>query len=423
MSSSPAIGLTDAELADRRRKRLLGDLVAGISVALVLIPQSLAYAEIAGVPAYVGLSAAALPPLVAAYFASSPYLQTGPVALTSLLTFGALASFSEADPIAYVRLAALLAIIAGTIRVALGLLRLGSVAYIMTQPVVLGFTSGAAVLILASQLPKVFGLDSDAGVLRGAFDAISAPQDWETASIFISIFTIAAMLGGRRIHALFPGVLVAVIAVLLWSNLTGYSGPVVGELPGGFPRPSLDLPWDQFPRLIVPGFIIALVGFAEPASIARTYADSENIPWDSNRELVSQGIANLTSGIVGAFPVGGSFSRSSLGHLAGAKTRLSGAVTGAFVLLTLPLDPLLKNLPTAVLGAIVLAAVFKLIQVVEIYRMNSKSRINAAVATFTFCATLISVPRLEIGVILGVASSGVARLYDNRLQRQSSAST
>ncbi len=408
-------GTASPTAPDDRRARLLGDLVAGISVALVLIPQSLAYAELAGVPAYIGLSAAALPPLFAAYFASSPYLQTGPVALTSLLTFGALAPLNESNPLEYVRLAALLAIITGLIRAALGLFGLGSVAYIMTKPVVLGFTSGAAVLILASQLPKVFGMESDAGVLRGAFDALTSPQNWELAAILISGFTLVAMLGGRRIHVLFPGVLVAVLAVLLWSNVTGYDGLVVGELPTGFRTPSLDLPWDQTTRLLVPGFVIALVGFAEPASIARTYAEAEDIPWDSSRELLSQGIANLTSGIMGAFPVGGSFSRTSLGHLAGAKTKLSGAITGAVVFLTLPLDPLLKNLPRAVLGAIVLAAVFKLIRVVDIYRMRTVSKIDAGVAAFTFVATLVTVPRLEIGVLLGILASFASSVYKKQV--------
>jgi SulP family sulfate permease len=393
------------------RKRLLGDLVAGISVALVLVPQSLAYAEIAGVPAYVGLSAAALPPLLAAYFASSPYLQTGPVALTSLLTFGALAPFNESRPAEYIKLAALLALIAGAIRLGLGLLRMGSVAYLMSGPVVLGFTSGAAVLILCSQLPKLFGMESDAGVLGGAFDSVTSPAEWELSAILISLFTVGVMLGGRRIHALFPSVLVAVLAVLVWSNLTDYSGFVVGELPGGFPTPSLDLPWSETSRLLVPGFIIAVVGFAEPASIARIYAAQERIPWNASRELVSQGVANLTSGVVGGFPVGGSFSRSSLGHIAGAKTRLSGAITGAVVLLLLPVAPLLENLPRAVLGAVVLAAVVKLIRVADIFRMRSVSGVQASVAAITFIVTLASSPRLEYGVIIGIGASVVAHLY------------
>lgn len=390
-------------------KPLLGDIVAGISVALVLIPQSLAYAEIAGVPAYVGLSAAGLPPLFAAYFASSPWLQTGPVALTSLLTFGALAPFGESDPGEYIRLAALLALLVGVFRLVLGLLSMGSVAYVMSQPVVLGFTSAAAVLIFCSQVPEVLGLRSDAGVLKGAFDALSSAGDWQLSAIVISIFTAALMLGGRRLHALFPGVLVALVAVLIWSNVTNYTGFVVGELPGGLPRPSLDLPWSRTSNLLVPGFIIALVGFAEPAAIARTYAAQEHVAWNPNRELVGQGIANLTSGVVSGFPVGGSFSRSSLGHIAGAKTRLSGAITGAVVLLLLPIAPLLENLPQAVLGAIVLASVIKLIRFMDIFKMWAISRNQAAVASITFAATLASSPRVEFGVIIGVGASVVAR--------------
>lgn len=401
-----------ADTDDRKRERLIGDVVAGVSVALVLIPQSLAYAEIAGVPAYVGLSAAALPLLVAAYFVSSPYLQTGPVALTSLLTFGALAGFEEQDASRYIKLAALLAIMAGAIRLILGLLRLGSVAYIMTKPVVLGFTTGAAVLIVFSQLPKVFGLDTDAGVVRGALDAVTTPDLWERSAIVISIITIAITAGGRRLHPLFPGVLVALSAILIWSNVTGYSGLVVGELPGGFPTPSLDLPWDQSARLIIPALVIAIVGFAEPASIARTYAEIENTPWDASKELVSQGIANLTSGLVGAFPVGGSFSRSSLGHMAGAKTKLSGAITGAIVLVLLPIAPALENLPRAVLGAIVIYSVVKLIRFVHIFRMRTDSLPDASVATFTCVVTVVSSPNLEIGVILGILASGLAYLYD-----------
>lgn len=393
------------------RQRLLGDLVAGISVALVLVPQSLAYAEIAGLPAYVGLTAAAIPPLFAAYFASSPYLQTGPTALMALLTFGALAPLNESDPAEYIKLAALLALIAGVIRLALGLIRAGSVAYLMSRPVVLGFTSGAAVLILCSQLPKVVGLKSDAGVLRGAFDAISSPGAWELSAMGIAIFTVAVMTGGRRLHALFPGVLVAVLAVLVWSNLTDYSGFVVGELPGGFPTPSLDLPWSRTSRLLVPGFIIAVVGFAEPASIARTYAAQERMQWNASRELVSQGIANLSSGIFGGLPVGGSFSRSSLGHIAGAKTKLSGAITGAVVLLLLPIAPLLEDLPRAILGAIVIAAVVKLIKVPDIFKMWNVSRVQALVAATTFVATIVSSPRVEFGVIIGVGASIIAHLY------------
>ena len=153
-----------------------GDLIAGLSVALVAIPQSLAYAELAGLPPQFGLFASALPPLAAAAFVSSRYLQTGPVALTALLTFGALSPIAEPFSPEFIQLAALLALLVGIMRVALGLFRLGGVAYLLSEPVLLGFTTGAAILIVGSQLPKVFDMAPDeGGVLANAGYALTRP--------------------------------------------------------------------------------------------------------------------------------------------------------------------------------------------------------------------------------------------------------
>ena len=302
----------------------LGDVIAGVSVALVLIPQSLAYAEIAGVPPHIGLFASALPPLLAAPFSSSPYLQTGPVALTSLLTFGALSGLETTGTAEYVELAALLALIVGAARLALGLVRMGAVAYLMSQPVLLGFTSGAAILIVSSQVPSIFGaVPDDDGVLEGAWWVVIRPDEWDATALALSVITVAVVLGARRVHHLLPGVLVMVIAAVIWSEVTDYDGAVVGDLPGGFISLSLDLPFGDAADLLIPGIVIALVGFAEPASISRTFATADRIPWSANRELVSQGVANLASGVSGGFPVGGSFSRSSLNRLAGASTAWS----------------------------------------------------------------------------------------------------
>ncbi len=172
-------------------------------MALVLIPQSLAYAEIAGVPPHVGLFASALPPLLAAPFASSPYLQTGPVALTSLLTFGALSGLEATGTAEYVEVAALLALIVGATRLALGLVRLGSVAYLMSEPVLVGFTSGAAILIVSSQVPSIFGASPDTdGVLERAWWVVSRPGEWDGTSLVLSVITVAVVLGSRRIHQL-----------------------------------------------------------------------------------------------------------------------------------------------------------------------------------------------------------------------------
>ena len=313
----------------------VGDIVAGLSVALVLVPQALAYAELAGLPPRHGLYAAALPPIAAAFFASSPYLQTGPVAMTSLLTFGAL-SFA-AGTAEYVGLAALLALVVGAARVLIGLARAGWIAYLMSRPVLTGFAAAAAILIVASQLPTALGVEAPAGdLLVRAWWAVRHADSWEPTSIMLSLITAAVIVAGRRVHALFPGVLVAVIIGVIYSSLSNYAGPVVGEIPASPPPISLALPWSSLPLLIIPGGVIALVGFAEASAVARSFAEQDRKPWSPDREFISQGVANVVSAVSGGFPVGGSFSRSSINRLAGGHTRWSGAITGIAVLLFLP---------------------------------------------------------------------------------------
>lgn len=393
-------------------KPTMGDVVAGISVALVALPQSLAYAEIAGMPPQYGLFASAVPPILAALFVSSRYLQTGPVALTALLTFGALEPLAGPASADYIALAAALALLVGVFRVLFGLLRLGGLAYLLSEPVLTGFTTGAAVLILSSQLPRMLDVTPEGdGVLADAFDALMSPGEWELAAIGFALLTLVFMFGGRKLHALFPGVLVAVIVGIVISAAAGYSGSTVGELDGGFVSLNVDFPWDRIGDLVVPALVIALVGFAEPSSIARTFAAQEREPWDANREMVSQGVANIAAAFSGAFPVGGSFSRSSLNKLAGASSAWAGAITGAFVLLALPLTPLLEDLPGAILGAIVLGAVIKLVRLDALFELARVNWVQALVGLGTFAATLVSAPRVERGVLVGVGLALFAHLY------------
>lgn len=385
------------------------DLIAGLSVALVLIPQGMANATIAGMPPYVGLYASSLPLIVFALFASSPYLQTGPVALTSLLTFGALSGAGFAtETTEYIAAGALLALIVGLLRLVLGVLRLGVVAYIICEPVMIGFTAGAAVVILTSQLPKAFGMvpPDDYGTLRGAFWAVTNPGDWQPQAVAIAVVTLVLMLGGRTIHALFPGVLVAVIGAIVYSNLTDYSskfdGAVVGAIPAGFPPISFAFPWNDLPALIVGGLVIALVGFAEPSAIARTFAKADGIPWSATRELFSSGMANLTTSISGGFPIGGSFARSSVNRFSGAQTRWSGGVTGLILLAFLPFAAVLENLPNAVLGAVVVGAVLSLLNPVRMLRLWPRSRSQAVLSVLTFVATVVSTPKIQYAILFGV---------------------
>ena len=400
-----------ASASPGRLRAALPDLIAGTSVALVLIPQSLAYAELAGMPPERGLYAATIPLLVAAPLASSPYLQTGPVAITSLLTFGALSTLAQPGSDEYVALGLLLALVVGAVRVAVGLLRAGVIAYLMSQPMLLGFVPAAAVLIVASQLPSALGVEPPAGgVLEQFVWTLAHPGAWRLTAIALAAGTLALMLGGRRLHPLFPGVLVAVAIAAAVSPLLGYRGEVVGDITVGLPPLSLDLPFAALGTLLIPGAVIALVGFAEPASIARAFAAEDRKTWDADREFVSQGAANVAAGLTGAFPVGGSFSRSSLNRLAGARTRWSGAVTGVVVLAFLPVAGLLGPLPVAVLGALVIGAALSLIELGPIFRLWPHSRPQFAVAAGTFALCLALAPRLDRAVLIGFALALVIHL-------------
>lgn len=390
----------------------LADVLAGVSVALVLVPQSLAYAELAGMPPERGLYAAAIPLLVAAPLASSPYLQTGPVAVTALLTFGALTTIAQPGSDAYVQAGLVLALVVGLVRIAVGALRGGAIAFLLSQPMLLGFVPAAALVILSSQLPGALGTTPPGGdVVDDAVWSVTHPGRWRPEAVALSVATIALVLGGRRLHPLFPGVLVAVGAAIGVAELAGYDGRLIGEIPVGAPPLSVDLPWGRLPELLVPGAIIALVGFAEPASIARRFAAEDRARWSADREFVSQGAANVAAAFTGGFPVGGSFSRSSLNRIAGGRTRWAGAVTGLVVLAVLPIAGVLEGLPRAVLGAIVIASVIPLLRLAPIARLWAPSRPGFLVAAATFAATVLSEPHVERGVLVGVGLSIVVHLW------------
>ncbi len=388
-----------------------GDLVAGISVAMVLIPQALAYASIVGVPPGYGLVAAVAAPIAGALVGSSPYLQTGPVAVTSLLTFGALSAVAEPSTARFVLLAGVLAIVVGLMRIALGLVGAGPIAYLMSQPVVVSFTSASALLIIGTQVPALLGVDVDArNPLVGALHALFAPSLWSWVDLVLGAAALVVMLGGRRVWALFPGALLAVLGAILWSWWSGYDGAVVGEVVFDLHGMS-GVAVPDVVALLVPGAVIAVVGFAEPASIARRYAAMDRQPWDSNREFVGQGLANLASGLAGAFPVGGSFSRTSLNRLSGARTRWSGFLTGLTVAALLPLAFVLERLPLAVLAGLVIGAVATLVDIKAPAQYWRWSRPQFAVGVVTVVATLSLAPRIDLAVLLGVGAALAVHLW------------
>jgi SulP family sulfate permease len=375
----------------------------------------MAYAEVAGLPPSVGLLAAAVAPIGAALFASSPYLQTGPVALVALLTFGALSPIATTYSDNYVELAALLALIVGVVTAVIGIVRAGYVSYLLSQPVILGFTTGAVVLIIASQLPRALAVDAGGeGVVGRAWWTLIHPGEWEPEAMILVVITSVFMVFGRRIHILLPGVLIAVIGATIWSNVVGYTGPTVGDIPGRLPGLDLGLPWSSVPDLLVPGIVIALVGFAEPAAIARDYAARERMLWSPDREFVSQGAANIASGLFSGFPVSGSFSRTSINYRSGAQTRWSVAVTGFMVLLFLPFASVLESLPRSVVGAVVITAVVPLIKPAAMASLWRFSFLQAIVGWGTMAATILLEPRIEQGVIVGVLAAVLIHLWRER---------
>ncbi len=390
-----------------------GDLIAGVSVAVILIPQSLAYAELAGMPAYAGLFAAAIPPLAAAFFASSRYLQTGPVAMTALLTYGGLKPLGlmpEGEE--WMASAALLAVLVGLIRVGLGLLRGGVIAFLLSQPVLKGFTSAAAILILASQVPTALGVPrGDDTLVVEAMRALAAPGSWNVGAALLSGVAVMLVVLAPRVHPLLPAVPIVLVLGLIAATVTGFDGELVGQIPAGFPPLSLDLPWAEVPALVVPALVVALVGFAEPASIARTFAAADRERWSADRELISQGVANLASGISGGFPIGGSFSRTSVAHIAGARTQWAGAIVGILVLAFLPFSGILSGLPRAVLSAIIIAAVAKLIRPDELLHIWRVTPAQGVVGVTAFVATLMLSPRIDLGVMVGIALAILVHLW------------
>jgi len=392
------------------------DVVAGLSVALLIIPQSMAYAELAGLPSVHGLYASALPLVAAGLFASCPYMQTGPVALTALLTHGALVTMATPGSPQYTGAAALLALIVGLTRLTIAGFRAGKVTYLMSQPVVRGFTSGAAILILLSQFPSTLGMTAsgESGLVGNTYRVLGSPGSWNVAAVALTVLTVTITLLARRIHPLFPGALAAVLGGVLFAMLGGYEGPIVGDIPGSLPPISLALPWGLLPALIVPGVVIALVGFAETTAIARSFATQDRAHWSPDREFLAQGAANAVSGICGGMPVDGSLSRSSLNHLSGAGSRWSGAITGLAVLLFLPFAGVLSALPKAILAGIVIAAVGGLVRPRLLFNVWALSRIQALVVWLTLALCLLLAPRIEQALLLGILLSLAIHVWRER---------
>lgn len=404
----------------RDGKVLRSDIIAGITVAMVLIPQSMANAQLANLPPVYGLYAAFLPPVIAALFGSSRQLSTGSVALVSLLTATALQPMAAAGSPDYIVLTILLAFMVGVIQLGLGLLRLGALVSFLAHPVVLGFTNAAAIIIASSQIDELFGVQIGfAGshyervlrMLEAAWNGSHLPTVGMAALAFV------LMIVPRRIDPRIPGVLLAVVVTSLLSWQVGFEevfdGRVVGRIPAGIPGfqvPNLD--FHAMVSLFPSAVTIALIGFVGTISIAKSIAAQTRQRIGANRELLGQGLSNIVGSFFLSHPVSGSFARSSVNLRAGAATGFSSVVAGGIVLVALLwLTPLLYHLPLATLAAIIMVALSSLIQVAPITRAWRAHRHDGMVALATFILTLLFAPHLDRGVVFGVGLSLILYLY------------
>lgn len=391
------------------------DAWAGISVGLILIPQAIAYASLAGMPPETGLYAALVPSIIGILFGSSQLLSVGPVALTSMLVFGSLSALATPGSPDWIALAVWLALYAGAIQLALGAFSLGRIANLVSQPVLTGFINAAAVLIVVSQLPALFGVDLSGDWQLAAQRAMQAPAT--LLAVLMGLSAVLLLVLFKRYLPNWPGILIVTIVAILLSRGLGYEaagGQVVGAIPAGLPLPGWPaaISFESHQQLWPAALILALISFTEAMTSCRVLARRRQEQWDEDQELIGQGLAKIGSGMFGAFPVSGSFSRSALNLYAGAVSGWSTLFSALCVAVgLLLLTGWVAFLPRPVLAAMIIVPVFGLIDIGAMRRLFTISRGDGVIALVTFCTTLFSTPRLHWGVFAGIGLTMVTFLY------------
>ena len=386
------------------RELLLGEIWAGLTVGLLLIPQGVAYAALAGMPLVTGIYASLLPALVAVLWSSSTRLGVGPTALSSLLVGASLTGLAVPGSAQWVAFAVWLALLSGALQLVMGLGRYGWLLNLVSSPVLTGFTQAAALLIMASQLPAMIGLD-------GTLSSLFAQPKINVHALGFGLGTLALLVLGKKWLPKFPTAMVVMAASAVLSYALGYAaagGAVIGALPAGLPAfywPGT-LPWPALGALLVPAMVITLISFLETASSAKVENLRGGTRWDDNQDLIGQGLGKLASAFSGSFPTSSSFSRSAINLYAGARTGWASIVSVLLVLLVLLwFTPALYHVPQAVLAAVVVAAVASLFNPAAMWRLWGVSRVEALTCGVTFVLTLASAPRLYWGVLAGLLMS------------------
>lgn len=453
------------------------DFVAGLTVALLLVPQSMAYAQLAGLPPQYGLYTAFIPVIVAALFGWCHNLSSGPVAMTSLLFAAILGELAAPESAQYIRLAVLLGLLVGLVRLFLGLCRLAAVVNLLSHPVIVGFTNAGALIISLTQLNAILGVPQErkGHFLLEVAGTLARLDEAHLATLLFGAASIALILLLKRYLPRWPGVLIAVVLATALSWATGFgesqpaakrdpgvapvtntgklAGPremwpgrptrdehgrdgqvainvdralpsvkamprIVGEIPPGPPRLAAPV-WDgRLATQLLPGaLLIAMVGFMEMLAASRAIAARTRQRLNLNQELIGQGLANIAGSFSGAYSSSGSLSRTALNWLSGGRTGLSSVFTGLCVLLLLLLlyvAPVLYYLPRATLAAAIIVAVLSLINVTAMRRAWQVGWQDGLAAVITFGASLAFAPHIYYGIGIGAGVALVLFMY-NRL--------
>jgi len=392
-----------------RRADLPGDLAAGLIVAVMLIPQGMAYALMAGLPPIVGLYAATVPLIAYALLGSSRHLAVGPVAIVSILTLSGVGALAEPGSAEFVALAALLALLVGVIQFVLGLLRGGFLVNFLSHAVISGFTSAAAIIIALNQLTHLLGVKLTASApLPLLGEALARLGEAHILTLLVGLLSIGVLLLFKRRWPRFPAALLLMALAIVLTYLLGLYErglSIVGQVPAGLPSLALPiLSLASVQALLPTALTIAFVGFVESVAVAKSLAAKVKAKIDADQELRGLGLANVAAATFSGYPVTGGFARSAINFQAGARTPLASILTAILIMLMLLFfTPLFTYLPKAVLAAVAVVAVIGLIDLKEPRHLFKIKRIDAFTLLLTFGSTLLI--GIEPGIVIGILFS------------------
>lgn len=396
-------------IPDYDKRYLRPDLIAAITVWAIVVPESMAYASIAGMPPETGLYAATLPLLAYAVFGSSKRMNVGPSAATAAVSAATILPLSGGDPARFIQLTVLLAFMAGVLLMIGGLLKFGSIAKFLSEPVLMGFLVGVAIDIALGQSEKLFALELEGdGFFSELWSLITQLPDADPLTVAIGFGSIAGLWAIGKFMPRVPGALLVVAIAIGLATVLGLEEMglhVAGDIPGGFPTFGLPGVTAGDITLLIPGAAaIALVGFGESVAVAQSFGKKHGERVDADQDMFALGVANIAGGLTGSFTTNGSTSRTAAGDAAGQKSQMSGVIVVALLLVTmLFLTPLFHNLPEATLGAIVIHAVWHLIRSDGFVRLWNTYRTDAAAAVGTLLGVLVF--DVLVGLLIGVAIS------------------